>query len=376
MGTIYYGLAGEGHGHAARATPIIEHLRQRHRVVVLTFDKALSLLAPRYAGSDVEVRGILGMQLHYGSFNRMSPTKTLLRGLPRLRELRRQSKLFAEELAREASLVISDFEPLTLRAAAHAGVPSLSIDHQRFLQACSFDAMPLAARAKIASMAFVIDHVYGQPESMLISGFHLPPLRPQFRHAQTVGPLIRRQIENATPVEDDHVLAYVRRSCPPLVLRALSRSPVPIRLYGLGAHADHGAIRFCPVSEDGFVADLASCRAVVTTAGNQLIGEAFHLRKPVMAYPEPGNLEQHINAHLLSESGGGQATSHRLFDDHSLPSFLERIDGYRHRLLEIGGSGNARVLQLVDRRLAPKEQLCVAPSRTPSLSLPPRTIGI
>ena len=45
--------------------------------------------------------------------------------------------------------------------------------------------------------------------------------------------------------------------------------------------------------------------AVVSTAGNQLVGEALYLGKPVLVMPERVNFEQAINAHYLEQSGAG-----------------------------------------------------------------------
>lgn len=351
MGTIYYGLAGEGHGHSARASVIIEHLRRRHQVVVLTFGKSLRVLQNKYAPGELDIRKVPGLYLRYGWFGRMSPTRTVLSGAASLPGLAAQASELAKELEKEATLVISDFEPISLKAAAQAGVPSVSIDHQRFLQACAFDHLPWQARAKIAAMAGVIDHVYGRPARMIISGFQLPPLRSAYSHAHTVGALIREELFTARPEHHEQLLVYVRRKCPRSVLTALEACGRPVRLYGLGAHPRSGSINFCEVSQEGFAEDLVRCNAVITTSGNQLIGEAFHLKKPVLAFPEPGNFEQHINATLLNASGGGRAVSHRNFSPQVLSQFLTEVDAYREVLNSRESSGNRRVLQLVDSLL-------------------------
>jgi len=48
------------------------------------------------------------------------------------------------------------------------------------------------------------------------------------------------------------------------------------------ARDDGQSLSFHPVDNDAFVRDLVTCEAAITTAGNQLIGEAFHLGKPVL----------------------------------------------------------------------------------------------
>ena len=56
MKTLYYGVAGEGRGHAARALALIEELHERHHVVVYSYGQALSLLKPACKPLGVEVR--------------------------------------------------------------------------------------------------------------------------------------------------------------------------------------------------------------------------------------------------------------------------------------------------------------------------------
>lgn len=352
MARVYYGLAGDGHGHATRATTVIEHLLQDHEVIALTFGKASRLLRNRFASSQLELREVDGLRFEYGLLGRVSPSKTILKALPTLRKMIRQSDALVDELRERADLVISDFEPVSARAAKLAGVPSLGIDHQRFLQACRFDDASLTARAKIRLMVSIMEIVYPLADTTLISGFYLPPFREGYEHCRPTGPLLRRAIIEATPTEGEHLLAYVRHDCPKRVLSVLEQSPFPIRLYGMGEHPERGAIQFRPIADQAFVDDLASCRGVVTTAGNQLIGEAFALGKPCLAFPEPGNTEQHINAALIEQSGGGEAISHRNFDIARLERFVASLNHYRERLRTIGGGGNTQVFEIVDSLLA------------------------
>ena len=127
----------------------------------------------------------------------------------------------------------------------------------------------------------------------------------------------------------DHLCCYFRRACPQELLNALDELGLPVEIFGLGARAPSGNLTFSPVDELGFVRSLATCRALVCTAGNQLVGEAMWLDKPVLAMPEPGNNEQRINAHFVVASGAG--TSVPLDDATSadLRAFMDRIEDYR-----------------------------------------------
>lgn len=357
MATVYYGMAGEGRGHAMRAQTIIEHLRQDHEVVVLTFGQALEMLRPiyeepRYGGNQVSVRDIGGMYLEYDWRGRMSPTKTLLRGLPYALRMPKLVRALREELERKnAALVITDFEPVSMRAAIQANVPVVSIDHQRYLEACDLGDLPWLHRLKIWAMNFVIRCIYGTPNQMVVSGFHLPKLKPEFGHVHSVGVLLRDEIKHAAVSEGNHLVVYLRRNCPEHVLHVLEQLGQDVHVYGLGAQPSRGRVQFRQVSPTDFARDLASCRALITTAGNQLIGEALFMKKPVLAFPEPGNFEQQINGAMLNETGGGRAIRHSKFALEVLHDFLDQVPAYRDRIDTQAITGNERVFQVLDSLL-------------------------
>jgi len=163
--------------------------------------------------------------------------------------------------------------------------------------------------------------------------------------------LLRPAVAAAQPRHGKHVLAYVKRTVPPTVLEALAGLGVEVRLQGLGLRPPSGGIRFVARDEADFVVDLATCRAVVSTAGNQLVGEALHLGKPVLAFPEPGNAEQRINAHLLRTTGCGETAPAEAVDLRPLCGFLDRLEGYRARIEPGRADGTERALELIRAHL-------------------------
>ena len=58
----------------------------------------------------------------------------------------------------------------------------------------------------------------------------------------------------------------------------------------------------CPISNQGFIDDLLSCDLIYQTAGSQLLGEVGVLGLPSLCIPEPGQVEQEINAVLASKA--------------------------------------------------------------------------
>lgn len=352
MATIFYGLAGEGRGHAMRAKTVIEHLRSRgHRVVIYTFGQALEVLEPIYASTEVEVNAIPGLRWGYVG-KKVSFFKTTFQAFPLLAQIPFYARRIGRRMREEGvDLVLSDFEPITIHAARFAGVPLWSLDHQRFLQVCELGELPLNERFRVGMMRTAISIVYGKPDRMLVSGFYLPKLKRPDPRVERVGILMRAAVLNAQPRKGAHLLAYMRRDCPPEFLEMLARCPQEVRLYGLGEQAPRGNIIFKAIDPQGFIDDLASCRGLICTAGNQLIGEAMYLSKPVLALPESSNSEQQMNAHLLRMSGAGMVVDFDSVRDHHLQKFLEDSGTLSRRIDPQSVCANHRVLGLIDEQL-------------------------
>jgi UDP:flavonoid glycosyltransferase YjiC (YdhE family) len=109
---------------------------------------------------------------------------------------------------------------------------------------------------------------------------------------------------------------------------------------------------FCAVDREAFVDDLARCRALVTTAGNQVVGEALHLGKPVLALPEPGNWEQGLNGFFLERMGVGACASMHTLRSKAIREFLSRLDAFRAAMPRGNAGGNAEVSRILEEFLA------------------------
>ncbi len=334
MATIFYGVMGEGRGHAARALTLIERLRERHRVVVYTSLDALAFLRDAYPDDthDVVIREVEGVKFHY-SGGRIDLFKTIREGLGvwwRSSELRRP--IVADIDRERPELVITDFEPLIARAAHLRNVPILSMDHQHFLVAYDLNTLPFGLRLYAWNMTWCVWAFGLKQQATVISAFYKPPLRSHWKNAQQVGPLLRPNLRATMPTREGHILSYLRKHTPPDVVDRLAELNVPIRIYGLGDGPPRGKITFHEVDELSFTRDLATCDAVIAAAGNQLLGEALFLGKPVFALPEQMHHEQCINAHFLKQLGGGDWCHLEAVELPLLQDFVARIDNYRENL--------------------------------------------
>jgi len=119
-------------------------------------------------------------------------------------------------------------------------------------------------------------------------------------------------------------------------------------VYGAGRDARCGNIEFRPPSNTQFVADLASCRAVFATAGNQLISEAMHFGKPLLAMPED-SLEQQLNAAMVQRLGYGLSVRRNRVSAATIGDLLSGEDRYSANLLAAARDGAAEAVKAIER---------------------------
>lgn len=353
MAKIYYGLSGEGRGHATRARTIVEGLRKRHEVVVFAPDLAYALLEPIYRGTEVRVEPLHGLKFTYDRRGRVRLLGTLMTNLSYLRAIQPRVEQLLPLFERDKpDLVLADFEPLLPRAARLCGVPFVSFDHQHYLVVNDLSSLPLSLRQRAAMAAPIVRALYNWQVETVVSSFYRPPLRAGVTNVSQIGVLLRPELMRVRPRRDGHLLVYMRRHPAPGLFDALTATGMPVKVYGLGERPQEGNLRFFEVDERRFMEDLASCEAVVSTAGNQLVGEALYLRKPVLAVPEPHNFEQAINGHFLQQSGGGRCVTGNLSVADML-SFLDDLEVLRARIVPESVCGNREALDVINRLLPP-----------------------
>ena len=363
MGKIFYAVSGEGRGHATRACSLIEDLERHHEIVLYAPDHAYEILAPRYRDSAVQVRKIPGLRFYYSPDRRLNSWQTgwgnvgYVRALPRL--LRRLER---EIEADRPDLVLTDFEPSLPRAARRLGVPFVSLDHQHFLVTYDLSSLPFRLRCYAAFMAAVVRGYFQGQAHSIVSSFYFPPLRPGLANVTQIGVLLRREILRARPESGAHLVAYLRRRPRSQVLEALAGCGCEVRVYGLGRRLRWRNLRFRPIDVSRFAEDVASSRALVTTAGNQLVGEALYLGKPVLALPEEGNREQEINAHFLRRSGAGEAVGIHALSAGAVRRFLDDAENLRPRIDRRRLCGNSAALEVVNRHLSRARGTLQAPA--------------
>jgi uncharacterized protein (TIGR00661 family) len=354
MSTICYGIAGEGRGHATRARAVIDILKKRHTIIIYTSGQALSLLEPLSKNENVTIREIPVPRFQYNEKNsRLDYIKTSLHGLRYLKGLPGLIKDLSEQFRLEKpDLVISDFEPATPRAARRSGVPLLYFNHQSFLTAYDLSSLPLKLRIQASLMSpFVKAFCPGNREK-IVSSFYFPPLKRNASRVTQIGVILGKEVMNARITNGKHLVVYLRKFSSKVLLNALHDLGIPVKIYGLGEYSPYGQIEFRKVSIEHFIEDLSSSMALITTAGNQVVGEALYLGKPVLAIPEPGNFEQEINGHFVNYSMTGLSVPMDDINSSLVSSFMEKLPQYKKNIEREKLSGNDTALAIIQKQLS------------------------
>ncbi|MGA1235691.1 MAG: glycosyltransferase family protein [Limisphaerales bacterium] len=359
MAKIAIGVCGEGRGHAARMAVLVEHLQHKHEIVMYSFAEGLEFLRRRFpaGASPVRVEQIPGIVFRY-TRGRIDLPRSIAAGLHyKYRQVwPLVDRLFPEIEKFGADLVVTDFEPALPRVAARYGIPFVSVDHQHFLRAYDLGSLPLLLRVQAFFMSHVVSMYIKNPADTVVSAFFRPPLRRAWNHVEQTGPLMRRDFLRAEPSEGDFVLSYLRRHTPASALDALAGCGLPVKVYGLGQRERVGDITFHAIDENRFIEDLAACGCMVSSAGNQLIGEALHLGKPMLLLPERAHAEQSMNSHFLAGLGCGDFVYVEDVTRERVRQFTGQLERFRPALLGVRGrmDSTSDVVRVIERRLAKK----------------------
>ncbi len=357
MARIFYSLCGEGRGHAARARTLIDDLCHFHDITVYAPAHAYAMLAPLYHGShNVKVVHIPGLMFHYNGKRRLDYLCTAINSMEYLRGASSLVRRLCDDIDRdEPDLVITDFEPALARAAEKCHVPYISVDHQHFLTTYDLSSLPPFLRMKAEVMGRFLRFFYDKQIKTIVSSFYFPPLRADVANVTQVGVFLNSRIRSMQPTDGKHILVYLRRFLDHNLIRTLCKLDRPVVVYNETLSEHWANIEFKLISPHSFFDDLASCSCLVSTAGNQLVGEAIHLGKPVFAIPEADNFEQQINGHFLNDSGAGMnCDMHRVNTD-TLRLFLDNLPMYKTRIIRDRVPGNEVVCAQIHEMLGVRD---------------------
>lgn len=342
---IFYGVNGEGLGHISRTLAVIEHLPPTCEVHVFTYGKAYEYMQRQHYPHIHRIEGMM-FSFKRGQVNYWKTTKEAVWFM-----MTNKNQEFILQKAEELSptLFISDYEPSIPRAAHALRKPILSIDNQHRFAYNDFSDLPLHLRMYGWGCGLFTKWIIPWPDQAIVSTFHYDHIRPSHKKFIVTNGLIRKSLEQAVPKKRDFVLVYSRESISQRLLEILKNTKNNCyKIYGVhraswDTYAPCDQFEFCELGP-GFGEDLANCRCLVGSAGNQLISEARFLGKPILAVPEPRQYEQSVNAFYVGKLGLGVGIElHRL-----TPSIIEDFVNGADKTTDRVPNGIHKVLEVIE----------------------------
>ncbi len=348
---ILYGVVGEGMGHAMRSRVILEHLAsQNHDVEIMASGRAVDFLAKRFG----DVNRIHGLHMIYEE-NRVRPMKTLWSnvltgaiGVPK-----NIAAYFDLITSFKPDAVISDFESWTYLYGKTHRLPTLSIDNMQIINRCTLPPEVIEGHQAEFQLtkAFIKSKLPFCNEYFITTFFH-PAIRKE--RTRLFPPILRPEILTANRRAGDHLLVYTTGEGNTSFADTLRASGLPCRIYGMRRDLEEELVEdnlhFRPFSENEFIDDLASSRAVIAGGGFTLMGEAVYLHKPMLAVPLARQFEQVLNARYLELEGYGRHAA-SLDDAQTIADFLAGIPSFEAKLATYHQNGNTLIMNAIDEWL-------------------------
>ncbi len=347
---IAYGIFGYGRGHATRAAAVLRELSSRHELLLIAGGDAYDQLSGSYPVMRIPTLGYA-----YGGSGKRSNYLTIRQNSWHVLDILFRGPVSQQVTAAmkdfHPDVVISDAEPWTHRAARRLGIPRIGFDHFGIMVHCKLP-MPWLDWLRSFRDVWIYRILMRRPQRVIVSSFYDAP--PRWPGVEVIGPLLRDEVLQIPSVDGDHFLCYFNKGqhqFTPEVEQTLRSISGPVYVYGVtGRRGMSGNIDFRPPSNMPFVEDLASCRAIISTAGNQLVGEALHFGKPMLVMPEDC-VEQRLNAAAISRLGIGMETTFAAFSPAVVQRFLELEPTYRERTRVVARDGRAEAIRTIERFL-------------------------
>lgn len=344
MAKIVYGISGSGSGHSSRAREIMTHLKNEgHEILGVSYDRGYENLKNDFDMFNVPGLHIVAIQ------NRVSKLQTAIKNLKSLTGGIAKFRDFKEAVFKDFNpdIVLCDFEPLTAYMASHYDLPLVSIDNQHRMRYMEYPC-PSHLKKDALITETVIRAFVPKPDISLVTTFYYGDVKND--RTFLFPPILRKSVLDARPSNEGHILVYFTQEFESFMNLLKEFTQEYFLVYGAGREGNDKNLNFRPFSLDGFLTDLASSKAVISTAGFTLMTEALYLSKPMLALPMGGQFEQELNAHLLAKLNYGK--NGRKADVESIGEFFYRLPEYLSNINNYPKQNNSSILSKIDELLS------------------------
>ncbi|MFQ5570035.1 MAG: glycosyltransferase family protein [Rhodothermales bacterium] len=353
-------VQGEGRGHMTQALALRSVLaRAGHRVCSVLVGRNNRRTVPDFfmrkmkAPVDYVDSPNFVCDHHYRSIR---PLATLLHAARRLPTFRRSlQRIDAYLRYHRPDVVVNFFEPLggLYYALYRPAIPMVCIAHQYYFLHPAHRFPPGHALQREATLLFARLTALGATRLLALSLYPVPdaPGTP----ITVLPPLLRPDLlQHPRRPQEPFFLAYLLNSGYARdIIRWHQRHPEQVlHCFWDNRNAGHverydETLTFHRLDDEKFLALMARCRGLITTAGFETVSEAMYLGKPVLAVPVKKHFEQYCNSLDAEAAGAGLAASHFDIDRlvRFLPSYREPGPAFQQWVRE----GTARFTEAVER---------------------------
>jgi uncharacterized protein (TIGR00661 family) len=246
-------------------------------------------------------------------------------------------------------VIISDFESFTHFFAKQHRIPLISIDNMQVMERCTLDIdIPKEETNNYRLAKTIVKAKVPGAKHYYISSFFPADIRK--KDTSIVPPIVRDAILKAEVSNAGHILVYQTSSSLSGIKQVLHQIPdLKFYVYGFNKDEKDKNVIFKTFSEQGFVNDLASAKAVIANGGFSFISEAVYLKKPVYSFPLKNQFEQFMNAAYIEKLGYGRHFDELQVD--SMKAFLYDLDKFANKLSAYKQDGNSQLFKALQKQL-------------------------
>lgn len=342
---IVIGICGIGLGHSKRQKVVVDYLlHKEHQLVILAFGESYRLFKDWYPNVPIFEVWVPWI---YGTNTGLDLIRTAADENNQNNSYIAQSFLAMEKVRAafhgRPDVVLTDYEPVSAQMSYVFGVPLICLEQQsKYLGYQTEDINGFSREQEAARLRLFFPHAVARIAS---SFFPITSQPDREYNVEIVPPILREQVATMDRLggKSEDVLVYFSPYGPapqPIeeVLKLLAKfSGMRFTVYTASNAVESvpqkiDAITFKQYHEREFLHVLSTSRAVISTAGHQLISEAVYLGKPVFVLPF-STYEQQYNAHMVSHFQIGSTAACISYE--ALGMFLENAGSYARNTLEV-----------------------------------------
>jgi len=344
---IVYSINGQGRGHVTRSWPLIKELMKKHDVYVYAGGNAYDFLHDK-----VKIKKIPYFKLIYYN-NKIAYLITLLNYIGTLPSMRKELKIFEEEMKYlNPDLIISDFEPLALKASRKLKIRSIILSNQEEIleKESLFRINPIFWPAYfIFLIAMKLDFRGGNIK--LVTSIDRKNTINR-KNIIFIDPLVREDIKKLKTSYKDYFFVYATDKNNIKILDLLEKTNKKAVAYGFNEKiAEKYKNIKLKSSEKNLFSDIANCSVVITSGGHSLISEAIILKKPILSIPIRNQFEQIFNAITVKKLGIGDYILKP--NKEKIENFMKNIEKYRktYQGINVKNSDIKEIVKLIEKSM-------------------------